>query len=105
MGIGKAHVCLALHGHEVNVCVGNFKPQYALAHLDAGDGLADGYGHLFGKDLQTCYLLVAEVEDVVNLMLGDNQCVAFLQGIDVEEGKVVLVLGNLVAGNLACNYA
>ena len=105
MGIGKAHVCLALHGHEVNVCVGNFKTQYALAHLYARDGLADGDGHLFGEDLQTGYLLVAEVEDVVNLMLWDNQCVTFLQRVDVEEGKVVLVLGNLVARYLACNYA
>ena len=103
--ICKAHVCLALHGYEVNVCMGNFKSQCALAHLDARNCLADGDGHLFGKDLQTGYLLVAEVEDVVNLVLWNYQCVAFLQWVDIKEGEVVLVLGNLVARYLACNYA
>ena len=43
MRVGKPHVCLALHGNKVYVRMGDFQPQYALAHLHAGDGLADGH--------------------------------------------------------------
>jgi hypothetical protein len=35
-------------------------------------------------------------------MLRDDQSVSFLQGIDVEEGEIVIVLGNLIARYLAC---
>lgn len=104
VGVGEAHVLFALHGYKVNVCMWDFEAQDALADLDAWDGFPDGNSDFLGKYLQSGDFLVGEVEDVVNLALGYHECVAFLQGTDVEEGVVVFVLGNLVAGNLACYY-
>ena len=101
VGVGEPHVGLALHGHQVDVGMRNFQAQYALAYLNAGDGFLNGNGHLLGKYLQAGQLFVGEVEDVVHLALGDDQCMSLLQGADIEECKVLVVLGNLVAGNLA----
>ena len=81
--------------------VGHLQTEHGLAHLDAGQHLLDGYGHVLGKHLHVGQFLVREVEDVVDLALGDNQRVAFGQGINVEEGVEVLVFGTLVAGNLS----
>lgn len=101
-GGAEAHVFLALHGYEVDVGVGDFESEDALAYLDAGDGFLYGYGYALGKDLHGCYLVVFKVEDVVDFTLGYDEGVAFLQGVDVEEGEELVVLGYLVAGYLAC---
>ena len=42
-----------------------------------------------------------DVEQIARLLLGDDQCVAFRARHDVEEGERVLVLVDLVAGDLA----
>lgn len=101
----KPHVCFALHGYKMDVCMGNLQSQYALAHLDAGDGLADGYCHFLGKDLQSGNLFVVQIENVVHLVFGNDKSVSFLEGADVKEGEVFFVLGNLVAWYFACYYA
>ena len=93
----EAHVGLALHGDEVDVGMGNFEPQHALSYFDAGDGTLDGVGYLLGEHLKTGEFVVFEVEDVVHLTFGNHECVPFLQGADVEEGVVAVVLGYLVA--------
>ena len=105
MLVGEPHVRLCLHGYEVYVGMWHLKPQYALSYLGAGECLLDGYGYLLGKDLQPCQFLVREVEDVVDLSLWYAQGVTFLQGTNVEECQIVLVLGNLVTGYFSCNYS
>ena len=105
MRICEPHVCLALHGYKMYVCMGNFQAENALAYLYARDSLADGYSHFLGEYLQTGNLLVAQVKDIVHLVFGDDQRVALLQRVDIQESEVVLVFGNLIAGYLSCYYA
>ena len=102
MRLVEVYVRLFLHGHEVDVCVAHFETDDTLSHLFTWDGLLDGHSHLLGKDLQAGQLLVGEVEDIVHLALRDHQSVALGQRADVQEGIVMLVLCNLVAGNLSC---
>ena len=85
--------------------VGNLHAQHGYADALAGDSGLHGTGYAFGKQRQRGIFLVAEVEDVVHLVLGDAKDVTFFQGIDVKEGEVVLVLGYFVAGNLPCDDA
>ena len=75
MGIGEAHVGLALHGYQVNVSVWNLQAQYALSHFYAGNSFLDGYGNLLGKNLKASQFLVGKVEDVINLAWGLPMCV------------------------------
>ena len=105
VGIGEAHVGFTLHGHEVDVGMGHFKSQHTLTDLDARNSLADSESYTLGKDLQTGEFFVREVKDIINLALGDDEGVPFLEGTDVKEGEVAFVLGNLIAGNLACHDA
>ena len=100
MGIGEAHVSLALHRNQVNVSVGNLKAQYTLSNLHAGNRFLDSDGNLLCENLKASQFLVGKVKDVVNLALGDYQSVTLLQRADVEECKIFVVLGNLVARNL-----
>lgn len=49
-------------------------------------------------------LIFGEVHHVVDLMLGNNKRVPFGHGRYVKKCIVVLVLGDLVAGNLSSDY-
>ena len=93
----ETHVGFALHGDEVDVGMGHFEAQHALSYLDAGDGTLDGAGYFLGENLKSGEFVVFEVEDVVHLAFGNHECMPFLQGADVEEGVVAVVLGYLVA--------
>lgn len=104
MRIGKAHVSLTLHRHKMNVRMRHLKTQDTLSHLDTRDSLADSDRHLLGKDLQARDFLVAEIKDIILLALRDYQGMSLLQRIYIEKGKIVLILSNLIARNLASNY-
>ena len=97
----KAHVGLALHGHEVDMSMGHLQAEHTLSDLDAGDGLLYCLCHLLGKHLESCQFVVLEVEYVIHFTLGNHEGMSLLQGADVEEGIVALVLSNLVARYLA----
>jgi hypothetical protein len=105
MRIGKSHICLALHGHQVDVGMRHLKTQYTLANLHTRDSLADSDSNLLGKNLKTSNLFIAQVKDIIFLALGDDKSMSLLQRIDIQEGKVIFVFGYLVARNLASYYA
>ena len=85
--------------------MGYLEAKYGLTYLDAGVCGFDGACNLLGKYLHFAYLFVCKVEEVINLVLGDHQCVSLGQGVDVEECIELVVLCNLVAGYFACYYS
>ncbi len=87
------------------VCVRHFEAEDDFGYALAGYGLALRLGDTFGKEGQGCIFIVGEVEDIVYFVLGYDQHVALGERVYVEEGIVVLVLGNAVRGYLACDYA
>ena len=103
LGVTEEHIALLLQGYEMDMGVGNLHAQHGHADALAGEGFFECHGHLLGEEVQACEFVVLEVEDIVYLTLGDYEGMSFHHGVDVEEGKVVLVLGHLVAGNLACH--
>ena len=56
-------------------------------------------GELFGKLHQPDIQRIVEVEDVIDLLPGDDQRVAFGDGIDIQKGKKVSRFGYFVAGD------
>ena len=101
--VGEEEVALLLQGYEVDVSVRNFHTQHGYAYALAGNGCSDGLCHAFGKQRQRNILLIAEVEEVIDFVLGDAKGVALLKGVDIKESEVMFVLRNFVAGNLPCN--
>ena len=86
----------------MDMSVRYFQSEHTLSDLDAGDGLLYCLCHFLGKNLKSGQFLVLKVEDVIHFSLGNHESMSLLQGTDVEEGIVTLVLGNLVAWYLAC---
>lgn len=97
----EVEVGLGLHGHKVDVGMRHLQPQHGDAYFDAGTGFFQSFGNAVGEALQLAVEFFVEVEDVVNLLFGDAQDVAFHHGVDIEEGKAVVGFGNFVAGYFA----
>lgn len=101
--MAEVHVGFGVDGHEVDVCVRNFESEYGFCYACAWNGFLDGYCHFAGKQLEVDVVALGHVEEVVNLLLGYDECVAGCHGVDVEECEVLFVLGYFVAWNLACH--
>ena len=97
----EVEVGFGLHGYQMDVGVGHFETQHGDTHFDTGTGLFEAAGHAVGKALKVAIEVLVEVEDVVDLLLGNAEDMAFDYGIDVEKGKAVVGFGNFVAGDFA----
>ena len=101
LGIAEEHVALLLKGYEVYVCVRYLHTQYRHADALAGEGLFQCHSHLLGKEVKACQLLILKIEDIVHLMFGYYEGMSLHHRVYVEEGKVLVILGHLVAGDFA----
>ena len=89
--------------HEVDVDMWNVDANHSLADFDAGADLLKASGDALGEEVELAEEVVVEVEDVVDLLLGDAEDVSRDDRIDVEEGEAMLRLGHFIAGNFTCN--
>ena len=81
--------------------MGYFKTHYGNAYTLALYCFLQGAGYAAGKSHKTAICFVVEVEDIVYLFFRDYQGMTFCYGTDIEECKVIVVLGNFVAGYFA----
>ena len=79
----------------------HLQAEHHLCHLLAGESLLHGYGHALGKLLIAANFGVVHIKDVIYFAAGNHQCVTLHQRIDVQKSVELVVLGTLVAGNLA----
>ena len=98
-------VIFALHGDQMDVCVGNFEAQNDNSDLFTGEFATDFGGHLLGKNHHAAKSLVIEIKQIVNLLLRDNECMSFCQRINIQEGVVAVIFGYFVRGDLPCDDA
>ena len=103
--VGKVEVGRLGERYEVNVGVGDVDADDGLPHFDAGAYFFQSLGHTLGKEVQLAERLIVEVEDVVDLLLGDAEDVSACDGVDVEEGEAVVGLADFVAGDFAVDDA
>lgn len=71
----------------------------------AGDSLLLCAGHLLCEDMQPGKLVVLHVEDIIDLLFRDDEEMTALNGLDVKEGKMIVILGDNVSGQLTTNNA
>lgn len=101
----EAHVPLVGYGDEMDMCMRHFKTYHGDSYALAVDSFLHALGNTLGKKLKGEIFLVAEIEDVAHLALGNNQNMPRIDRIDVEKGEMTVVLGYLVARYLACYNA
>ena len=77
-----------------------FETKNDHCHLYATCLLLNFVRYPLGEQCEASEGFVVEIEDVVHLYFGYNQCVALGQRIDVEECVIALILGYFVRGNL-----
>lgn len=75
----------------------------SFADLDAGAHLLEATGNATGKEMELGEKLVVEVEDIIDLLLGNAEDVTPGNGVDIEESQTMVGLGYTIAGYLACN--
>lgn len=98
-------VIFVLDGDQMDVRMGNFHAQDDHCDPRAIYFALDSCGYLLGEDHHPGQCLVVEIEQVIDLLFRDYECVSFGERIDVEECVVAVVFGDLVRGNLPCDDA
>ena len=66
--------------------------------------LCMGMCHFLGKDVIFGRLLIGEVKDIIHFPAGNDQRMAFHQGVDVEKSIELVVFSAFIGGNLSCCY-
>ena len=99
--MAKIEVAGLVEGDEVDMHMRHIDAHHGLTYLDAGAHFLQPLGNALGEEMELAEEVVVEVEDVVHLLLGDAEDMAFDYGVDVEEGQAVVGFGYFVAGYLA----
>lgn len=99
----KIHVGFGGDWNQMDVGMGDLKAYHRHADALAGHSFFKAGCHALGKKVHCLEICIVDIEDVAVFFFGDDEGVARSDGIDVKEGKKLVVLGNFVAGNFACN--
>ena len=85
------------------VGVRNFKSEHCLTYLDAWEGTLDGTCNYLGEYLHSSKVLIAEVKDVINLLLRNYKGVTLYKRVDIEKCEKLIGLCYFVARYLTCH--
>ncbi len=83
LDFAEINVVFVFHRDQVNVRMGNFEAENHYCHSFASDFRLDFFRHPFGEDDHPLQGFVVQVENIIDLFLGDDQRMTFLEGIDV----------------------
>jgi hypothetical protein len=89
--------------HEVDMHMRHIDTYNGLANFDARTNLFQTLGNAFGEEMKLAEKLIVEVENIVDLLLGDAEDMAGNHGVDVEERETMFGLGDFIAGDFACH--
>ena len=101
LGLGEVEVAFLVHRYKMDMGVVDFEPDDSDAYLAAGTRLLECDSHSLGKDNHLGQHLIGEVKDIVYFLLGNYKGMSGTDGVDVEEGVEIVILGALVAGYLS----
>ena len=101
--VREAEVTGFVEGYEVYMCVWHVDAHHSLADLDARAHLLEALGNALCEEVQLAEELIVEVEDVVDLFLGDAEHMTAHYGVDIEESQAVVGLGDTVTRDFARN--
>ena len=87
----------------MNVGMRDFETCHHDSDALAGHGFFEPDSGFFGKAHEGAKFFVGESEKIIAFFLGNDERVAPLDGTDVQEGEVVFVFHDLVAGDLSAD--
>ena len=83
--------------------MGDLKSNYCNTDTFAGDLLFNSESHGFRKREQTGQQIVRDIKDIINLFLGNYQCVPFCKRVDIKECHESIILSYFEAGDFTVN--
>ena len=81
----------------------NLQPHNSYPHTFARNSFLNGTSYRFGKDMHSCQVIITQIENIINLLLGDNQRMPFHQRINIKESKKTFIFCHLITGNFTCD--
>lgn len=103
LGPFKIDVRDVLQRNQMHVCVRHFQPNHGNSNTFARNGRFNFLGDVLGKKVDAGEQSGIEIKKVVNLRFGNDQCVSFGQGIDVQKSQKLIILGDAMTGNVSCD--
>lgn len=91
--------------HEVDVSMRHINAHDGDTDLDAWANLLEARGNTTAEAMKVDKKVIVEVENIVDLLLGDAKDMTPDYRIDIEKSEEIFGLGDFVAGNLASNDA
>jgi hypothetical protein len=81
--------------------VGDFDPGDHDADSFAGEGFLDGSGDFLGKGDEALQKFILDIKNIVDLLFWNDEGVAGTDGPDIKECDIILILEDLVSGDLS----
>jgi hypothetical protein len=103
LGTGKINIFHAVKRNKMQVSMRHFQADHTQPHPPAGERPFDGPGNRPGKQQYPLKMGFIHVQEFIHFNLGNHQGMTRDKGKGIKKGKKVIILGNLVAGNLTAN--
>ena len=103
--LGEVEVGGSVERDEMDVCMRHVDSDHCHPYLDARADLFEAFSYGLAEEVQFDKKLIVNIEDIIDLFLGNTEDVAFGDGTDIEECKAVVSFCHFIAGNLACHYS
>jgi hypothetical protein len=73
-----------------------FKSDYGNADTFAWNCFLNCFGNPFGKNLHSRKKVIINIKNIINLFFGYYKCMTGSKGIYVQEGIIIIILGNFM---------
>ena len=98
---GEIQIIRVIDRHQVKMRMRHFETDHGEATAITGKSLLYRLGDRSGENQHLAQVGVGQVEELIDLDLGDHEGMSFAQGEDIQECKEFVILGDLICGYLS----
>lgn len=102
--MGEVEIARFVEWHEMDMGVGNIYTDNGCTYFNTGTNFLKALCHLAGKKVKIDIKIIFEVKDIIHFLLGNAKHMTANNRIHVEKREEIVGFGNLVTGNLTCDY-
>lgn len=102
--MGEVEIARFVEWHEMDMGVGNIYTDNGCTYFDTRTNFLKALCHLAGKKVKIDIKIIFEVKDIIHFLLGNAKHMTANNRIHVEKREEIVGFGNLVTGNLTCDY-
>ncbi len=103
LAMGEVEVPDSVDGYQVKMGVRHFQTHYGKTAAIAVESLFDGAGNRFGEQQHMRQPLVGKVEKLIHFQFWHHQGLSLPKGIDIQEGKKLVILRDPIGRDFSGN--